>query len=102
MDLAICGARHDDRAFPHLGAFEVARRGHLGFQAHITPVATVEKALQLFFVADFVGVHGKRDAAGAFRFPLNGLLAHGVSSGLPRIIGKALKFINRKRLIIEI
>jgi hypothetical protein len=66
-------------------------------------VAFVKEALQLLFVQGLVGVHGKRDAAGAFRFPVNGLFAHGVSSNvLLRIMRKASNSVNRNSKIIII
>jgi putative effector of murein hydrolase LrgA (UPF0299 family) len=57
---------------------------------------TIKEALQLLFVPVFVGVHGKRNAAGAFRFPVDGLFAHGISSNfLIRIMRKAAISVNR-------
>jgi hypothetical protein len=41
-------------------------------------MAFVKEAFQLLFVPVFVGVHGKRDAAGAGRFPVDGVFGHGV------------------------
>ena len=76
MDLAVSGARHDDRALTHHRALEIAGVRDLGLQAHIAPVAFVKKALQLLLVPVFVGVHGKRNAAGAFRFPVDGMFGH--------------------------
>ncbi|MCY1544317.1 hypothetical protein D9M68_801920 [compost metagenome] len=75
VDLAVGGARHDDRAFADRAALEVARVGDLGFQADVTPVALVEEALQLALVALLVGVDGERDAAGAAQLPLQGIRA---------------------------
>jgi hypothetical protein len=42
-------------------------------------VAAVEKAFKLALVTIFVGIHRKRNAAGALRFPMNALLDHACS-----------------------
>ena len=103
MDLTTLAARHDDRSLAHHGALEVAHIRDLGLQAHVTPVAFVKEALQLLFVPVFVGVHGKRDAAGAGRFPVDRVFGHGESSKfLMRIMGKASNFVNRISKIILI
>jgi hypothetical protein len=66
-------------------------------------VALIEKAVQLLLVTVFVGVHGKRDAAGAGRFPVDGVFGHAVSSKfLTLIMAKSTNFVNRNSKIIII
>jgi hypothetical protein len=66
-------------------------------------VALIKEALQLLLVPVFVGVHGKRDTAGAGRFPVDGLFGHGVScKSLTRIMRKTSNSVNRNSKIIDI
>ena len=103
MDLAALSARHDDRALAHHGALEVAPIRDLGFEAHITPVAFVKEARQFLLVPVFVGVDGKRDAAGAGRFPVDGVFGHKVSKKiLTLIMANRNNFVNRNSKIIII
>jgi hypothetical protein len=63
----------------------------------------IEEAFQLLFVAVFIGVNGKRNTAGATRFPMNGLLAHrGLLIFIARIMRKSTNFVNRNLKIMFI
>src|SRR5579871_6187285 len=50
MDRAVLGARHHDRRRPDMGADEVARLFHLGFERHVVPGAAVKNPLDLALV----------------------------------------------------
>jgi hypothetical protein len=66
-------------------------------------VTFVKEAVQLLFVQRLVGVNGERDAAGAGRFPVNGVFGHAVSSKfLTLIMAKYANSVNRISKIIII
>ena len=79
VNLPLVVTRHDDRALTHHRAFEITCKGDFSLETHIAPMVLIKETLQLLFVAVFIGVDGKRDTASAACFPVNGLLAHGVS-----------------------